>query len=273
MKKAKFPILEVILFVLLMCYQLFINSFKDNLPTSITSWIQPEVVTIILLTTILCLLVIRLSKAVDACDPMEKPKGIVMGVLWLCTWIDGSVKDNVGTKLSKTFSPYVISIAIYIFISNIISLFGVSSPTANYSVTLTLTIITWTLQQIAFIKFGGFGAYMHGFIEPMPAFLPMNIFGKFSSLLSMSLRLFGNILCGSVIMSLVYSFTSHIASSIIGLFTTPGVIFNFMGPILAPVLHAYFDVFSGAIQTLIFITLTMVFVGNEIPEDIKKITD
>ena len=235
--------------------------------------IQADVFVIIGLTLLLCIAAIWVSKIIDKADPMEKPKGIVLGAIILCTWIDGQVKDNVGTKISKLLSPYVITIAVYIFISNILGLFGFANPTANYSVTLTLTIITWTMQQIASLKAGGFKAYMHSFIEPIPVFLPMNIFGKFSSLLSMSLRLFGNILCGSIIMSLVYSFTQYVSNAIVGLFISNASVFNFIGPILAPVLHAYFDVFAGAIQTLIFITLTMVFIGNELPDDMKEITD
>ena len=235
--------------------------------------IQSDVFVIIGLTALLCIAAIWLSKVIDKSNPLEKPKGIVLLILWLCTWIDGQVKDNVGTKISKSLSPYVITIAVYIFISNILGLFGWANPTANYSVTLTLTIITWTLQQIASLKGGGFKAYMHAFIEPIPVFLPMNIFGKFSSLLSMSLRLFGNILCGSIIMQLVYSFTQYLSNAIVGLFISNASVFNFIGPLLAPVLHAYFDVFAGAIQTLIFITLTMVFIGNELPDDMKQITD
>ena len=71
-------------------------------------------------------------------------------------------------------------------------------------------------------------------------------------------------------MSLIYSFTEWCSNALAGLFTASGSIFNFVGPVLAPVLHAYFDVFSGFIQTLIFITLTMVFIGNELTDDMKN---
>ena len=133
-----------------------------------------------------------------------------------------------------------------------------------------LTIITWVLVQIAQLKAGGFKAYMHSFIEPIPVFLPMNIFGKFSTLLSMSLRLFGNVLCGGIIMSLVYSFTSWCSTALINFIVPVGSAINFIAPILTPALHFYFDLFAGFIQTLIFITLTMVFIGNEVPEEMKK---
>jgi len=43
--------------------------------------------------------------------------------------------------------------------------------------------------------------------------------------------------------------------------------FNFLGVILAPALHVYFDIFSGLIQTYIFIMLTTIFIGNELPQE------
>lgn len=231
--------------------------------------IQSDVFVIIGLTAILCFAIIALSKKIDQADPLAKQGILISAILWLVTTLDSQVKSNVGGKISKRLSPYIITISIYIFISNILGLFGFASPTANYSVTLMLTIITWTMTQIAQLKAGGFGAYMHSFIEPIPVFLPMNIFGKFSSLLSMSLRLFGNILCGSIIMSLLYSFTGWLSTMIVSLIIPVTSAFNFLALVITPVLHAYFDLFAGFIQTLIFITLTMVFIGNELPDDMK----
>ena len=96
-------------------------------------------------------------------------------------------------------------------------------------------------------------------------FIIPNIFGKIGPLISMSLRLFGNILSGTIIMTMVYAFGSWLSSLVpfIGQF-------NFIGPIIAPVLHAYFDVFSGFIQMFIFITLTQVYIGNELPIEENK---
>ena len=232
--------------------------------------IQSDVFVIIFLTALLCIGVIALSKKIDKTDPLEKPQGLVLLSIMLVQNLDEQVKSNVGPRIARNLSPYVVTLAIYIFISNILGLFGLSSPTGNYSVTLMLTIITWVLVQMAQLKAGGFKAYMHSFIEPIPVFLPMNIFGKFSTLLSMSLRLFGNVLCGGIIMSLVYTFTSWLSTTLVGLIIPAGSVLNFVAPILTPALHFYFDVFAGFIQTLIFITLTMVLIGNEIPDDMKK---
>ena len=75
------------------------------------------------------------------------------------------------------------------------------------------------------------------------------------------MRLFGNILSGSILMSLVYTATG-LASDI--LLSWTGLSFNIVGIIIAPILHCYFDVFSGCIQMYIFVSLTMAFVNSEL---------
>jgi F-type H+-transporting ATPase subunit a len=232
--------------------------------------VQSDVYTIIGLTVLIGIMIVVLAKRIDKADPLGKPKGIILPVILLVKRVYDNACDNLGKKLADHYVPYILVLWAYIFLANIISLFGVDSPTANLSVTLLLSIITWVLIQYVEVKYGGWKAYWHAFIEPIPVMLPMNIFGKFSTMISMSLRLFGNILCGGIMMQLVYSACQKLSNLILGWVTTSGTVFNFMAPILAPLLHAYFDLFSGFIQTLVFVTLTVVLVGNDIPEEIKK---
>ena len=232
--------------------------------------VQSDVFTILFLTVLIGIAIVLLSKKIAAADPLEKPKGIMVPVIWGVEVMHGMCSNYCGEKFAQEFTPYVLAISVYIFTSNIISLFGLSSPTANLSVTLLLSLITWCVIQYVELKYGGLKGYLHSFIEPLPVMLPMNIFGKFSTMISMSLRLFGNILCGGIMMQLIYSFFQYLSNSIAGLFGASGDVFNFLAPIMTPVLHVYFDLFTGFIQTLVFITLTVVLVGNDIPEEIKK---
>ena len=138
--------------------------------------------------------------------------------------------------------------------------------------TLLLAFITWLLIQIVEFKYGGVKAYFHAFIEPIAPMLPMNIIGKFSTMVSMSLRLFGNIMCGGIMMQLVYIGTQLLSDKIASVFVhSPVQVFNFMGPVIAPLLHAYFDLFSGFVQTLVFVTLTVVLIGNDVPTEVKTV--
>lgn len=232
--------------------------------------IQSDVYVIILITLLLGAGIILLSRKIDRLDPLAKPKGIIVPVLLGVESVYKTCRDNMGEKKAGSYAPYIMVLWCYIFISNVISLIGISSPTSNLSVTLTLAIITWVLIQYVEFRYGGVGAYFHSFLEPIPVMLPMNIFGKFSTMVSMSLRLFGNILCGGIMMQLVYSACQALSNAMLGWATASGTVFNFMAPILAPVLHLYFDLFAGFIQTLVFVTLTVVLIGNDIPEEIKK---
>ena len=153
--------------------------------------IQSDVYTIIFLTIVLGSGIVVLSKKIDALDPMEKPKGILLPVLLGVQSVYNTVKDSVGKHYADSLTPYILVLWTYIFTANVCSLFGFSSPTSNLSVTLLLSVITWLLIQAAEFKFQGIKGYFHGFLEPIPIMLPMNIFGKFSTMVSMALRLFG----------------------------------------------------------------------------------
>ena len=211
--------------------------------------VQSDVYVIILITILLGAAMILISKKIDQADPLEKPKGILVPVLWGVEIVYNMVKTNVGDRYADRLTPYIITLWVYIFVSNIISLFGFSSPTANLSVTLLLAFITWVLIQITELKFQGIGGYLHSFLEPIPVMLPMNIFGKFSTMVSMSLRLFGNVLSGTIMLGLWYALMPWFAKVGVPAF-----------------LHAYFDLFSGAIQTYVFGMLTMTFVTDKYPD-------
>ena len=97
-------------------------------------------------------------------------------------------------------------------------------------------------------------------------------------LLSLTMRMFGNALAGWTVMTLVYQAMGNIGDSVVT-FVTNGIeqnltVGNIVSPIVTPILHAYFDLFSGFIQTVVFLFLTMIFVANEGPddEDIEEIS-
>lgn len=232
--------------------------------------VQSDVYTIILLTIILGIAIVIIGKKIEKLDPLKKPTGVCGAVILGVKRVYETCKENTGTDIGLRLAPYVLVLWVYIFCANIFSLFGFESPTSNLSVTLLLAFITWLLIQITEFKYGGVKAYFHSFIEPIPVMLPMNIIGKFSTMISMSLRLFGNITCGGIMMQLVYSAAQLLSNSIVGLFSNSNVqVFNFMAPIIAPLLHGYFDVFSGFVQTLVFVTLTVVLIGNDVPDEVK----
>ena len=224
--------------------------------------LQIEIITILIVLGMVFAFLIAVNRALKKADPLVKPKGVLLLGLIYYKMMTNFVTGNMGKKAAKHYAPYIAGLALFMFLSNILGLLALPSPTANYSVTLTLALITWVLIQFTKIRVNGFKGYFHGFIEPFPPFIIMNVFGLFAPLISMSLRLFGNITSGSVLMMLFYTFTQWLSTTFLRL-----ELFNVIGMVLAPFLHAYFDLFAGFIQTYIFISLTTIFIGIEMPQD------
>ncbi len=163
----------------------------------------------------------------------------------LVTFVSNMVDDSMGEKY-KSYKPYVGALIIYVVCCNLIGLLGLRSPTADVSVTGTLAIITFFMTQYNRAKTGGVKGYFKALIEPMPFMLFSNVVGEISNPVSMALRLFGNMVAGMVIGSLIMFALS-----------------SFMPPVVIPAIASlYFDIFSGVIQAYIFTMLTMSYISN-----------
>ena len=216
--------------------------------------IQPELVFSLIIMTILSIFFVLVGRKVKVADPTKRPKGVVLVCETGVKMIQDYMETLMPSKFSKNYYPYFAMMFIYIFISNISGLFGFEAPTSNYSITLAITIITFTLIQYNALKTKGVFTYIKDIIWP-----PTNILGTLAPLISLSMRLFGNIVAGSILLSLIYSFTGYLSQYVIN--------FNFLGPVIAPIFHAYFDVFAGFIQTLVFVTLSSILIALEASED------
>lgn len=215
--------------------------------------IQNELIFSLIISTVLAIFFIYAGKKIKAADPTARPKGIVLVVEVGITAIYNYMKSIMPKKFEKNYYPYFAMLFVWLICANLSGLIGFEAPTSNFSITLALTIITFVLIQYNAIKKQGLGSFIWGKIMP-----PTELLGMISPLISLSMRLFGNILSGSILMYLVYSLTGWLSSFIID--------FNFLGPIIAPILHAYFDIFAGCIQTLVFVTLSSIFIMMENPD-------
>jgi F-type H+-transporting ATPase subunit a len=215
---------------------------------------------VIIITVFMALLLLYINRKLKAYDPLSKPTGIVLMVIMFAETIDNMVKGKTNERVAKYLTPYIMSVAAYIFLANIAGLFALETPTSNYSVTLVLAVLTCILIEVYSFRERGGKGYLKSWFEPLAPFVVLNVLSKISTLLSLSLRLFGNILSGGILMSVIYQMLGSISKLIpvIGKF-------NIVGVIVAPVLHFYFDLFSGVMQAFIFITLTVSFIGKELP--------
>ena len=148
----------------------------------------------------------------------------------------------------KGFRNYIGTLFLFILFSNISGLLGLRPPTADYGVTLPLGLITFSLIRINEVRFNSPWAIWKDKCSPLPPWLPIwlpiNIIGDCAVPVSLSLRLFANVLSGTVMMSLIYGLLKYIAVG------------------WPAALHVYFDIFSGAIQTYVFCMLTMTYITS-----------
>ena len=151
-------------------------------------------------------------------------------------------KSTLGDKLSF-LSGYFFSVFAFILCSNYIGLVGLRPPTSDLATTLPLALTTFGLIHFFGIK-NRKGKYFKEYLQPFPVFLPFNILGEFAKPISLSFRLFGNILGGLIIMELMY--------------TMMPLLCRFILPDIG---HIFFDVFVGALQAFVFTMLSMTFIS------------
>ena len=158
--------------------------------------------------------------------------------------LDNLVKDNMGRVLAPRFRNYIGVLFMLILTCNLSGLFGLRPPTADYGITLPLALITFVMIQYQGFKWQKMNK-IKGLFEPIFLFFPVNLISEFATPISMSLRLFANILSGTMMMALIYVLLPKVATLV-----------------WPAALHAYMDVFAGALQAYVFAMLTMVFIAN-----------
>ena len=208
-------------------------------------WITTSHACILIVMAIMVVLAIianrKLKNATEVPDSVQNVIELVVELL------EGMVNGTMG-KWAPGFVNYIGTIFIFILLSNISGLFGLRPPTADYGTTLCLGLITFSLIHINTFKHQSVKQIWVDKCSPLPPWLPIwlpiNIISDIAVPISLSLRLFANVLSGTVMMALVYGLLSVVA------YGWPAV------------LHVYFDLFSGAIQTYVFCMLTMTYISN-----------
>lgn len=146
---------------------------------------------------------------------------------------------------SRRFINYIGTIFIFILFSNLSGLFKLRAPTADYGVTFLLGMFTFFIVNYQGIKNRKW-RHVTCLFEPTPILFPINLIGEIANPISISLRLFANMLSGVIIMGLWYG--------MLPIFVKIGI---------PAALHVYCDLFSGCIQTYVFCMLTMVYINDK----------
>lgn len=175
------------------------------------------------------------------------------------------VVGNMGEKF-RHFIPFVAALFATSVVSNLISLTGLRSPTADLSTEAAWAVVVFTIITAQKIKASGVGGYFKGFTQPIPVLTPFNILSELATPISMACRHFGNILSGVVINALLYGALAAASAKLFGLL--PGVVGDVLSQIpflsvgIPAILSVYFDWFSGFMQAFIFCMLTVMYISN-----------
>lgn len=213
-------------------YQMFGQDFWIT-TTTIGMWIISIIILIIAF-----LANKSLKNATD--EPGRFQNALEMGYEALSNMAGGILGGN-----ARRFVNYIGTIFLFILFCNLSGLLGLRAPTADYGVTFLLGMVTFFIVNYQGIKNRGVRHFTSLF-EPTPILFPINLIGELANPLSISLRLFANLLSGVIIMGLWYGMMPILAS--IG---------------IPAALHVYCDLFSGCIQTYVFCMLTMVYISDK----------
>ncbi|MGL6064806.1 MAG: F0F1 ATP synthase subunit A [Fusobacteriaceae bacterium] len=183
-------------------------------------------------------------------------------------FLDDLIEQMLG-KWKVNYISYIATLFIFILFSNTLSFFPIPgfrvvngvleiapafrTPTADLNTTVGLALLTTYMFMSTSIKYNGVIGHFKGLFKPMPIMFPINLAGELAKPTNISIRLFGNMFAGSVILGLMYKAV----------------------PQLLPIpLHLYFDLFGGIVQSFVFVMLSLVYIQGAIGDteyvEVKK---
>ncbi|MDT9026747.1 MULTISPECIES: F0F1 ATP synthase subunit A [Rossellomorea] len=193
-----------------------------------------------------------------------KPTGVQNFMEWVMDFVKNIVKSNMDWKTGGRFHLLGLTLLMYIFVSNMLGLpFSVvidhelwwKSPTADPVITMTLAVMVVVLTHYYAIKMKGFGEYGKDFFRPMSFLFPLKIIEEFANTLTLGLRLYGNIYAGEILLTLLVGSLAHMGAA------------GLLGAIIPTIVWQAFSIFVGAIQSFIFVMLTMVYMAHKVSLD------
>ena len=148
---------------------------------------------------------------------------------------------DVSKQEPGTYLDFIGTLFLFIALSNLLIIIpGYNPPTGSLSTTAALAICVFIAVPLFGISQMGFRGYMKNYIRPNVFMLPFNIMSEFSRTLALAVRLFGNIMSGTMIIGILIAVT----------------------PLFFPILMRAFGLLTGLIQAYIFAILAMVYIAS-----------
>jgi F-type H+-transporting ATPase subunit a len=154
-------------------------------------------------------------------------------------------EEALGRRHGQTYAPLICALFIFLLISNWLGMLPhLEEPTRDLNTPLSLGILGFVIAHYVGIREKGFKAYLKAYFEPVFFLMPLNVIGELAKIISISFRLFGNIMGGAIIILVV----SYLTYSIL----------------LPPFLNIFFGLFVGTIQAFVFTMLTVVYISVQL---------
>jgi len=149
--------------------------------------------------------------------------------------------EEVGQQNPDRYLPFVGTLFIFIAFSNLLAVVpGFNPPTGSLSTTAALAICVFVAVPLYGVSRLGLSTYLKQYAEPTPLMLPFNIIGELSRTLALAVRLFGNVMSGTMIAAVLLSIV----------------------PLFFPVVMQLLGLVTGLIQAYIFAILAMVYIAS-----------
>jgi F-type H+-transporting ATPase subunit a len=168
----------------------------------------------------------------------------VLGELFVSQFF-GLAEDALDKEMAKKYGPLICALFMFLVLSNWLGILPhLEEPTRDLNTPLSLGVMGFAIAHYVGIKTKGLKAYIKEYFEPIFFMMPLNLIGELAKIVSISFRLFGNIMGGSIIILVV----SYLTYSVL----------------LPPFLNAFFGLFVGAIQAFVFTMLTLVYISVQV---------
>jgi len=154
-------------------------------------------------------------------------------------------EDALDKEHARRYAPLTCALFMFLALSNWLGIIPhLHEPTKDLNTPLGLGIMGFVIAHYAGIRTKGFKNYFKEYCSPIFFMMPLNVIGELAKVVSISFRLFGNIMGGSIIILVV----SYLTYSLI----------------LPPLLNAFFGLFVGTIQAFVFTMLTVVYISVQV---------
>ncbi|MHB8763900.1 MAG: F0F1 ATP synthase subunit A [Deferrisomatales bacterium] len=154
--------------------------------------------------------------------------------------------DTLGRQ-GPRYLPLILSLFVFILVSNWLGMVPfLEEPTKDLNTALTLGVLGFVVAHAAAIRANGWRGYLNEYFQPFAFMFPLNVIGELAKVVSISFRLYGNIMGGSIIILVV----SHLVRYLV----------------LPPLLNVFFGVFVGTVQAFVFAMLTLTYISVAVQE-------